>query len=92
MLSHDCKEAKENCIEIKDFDAATITRFIEYTHAGRLDASLNCDQYLDVFSIAHEYDVQSLKELAIERLLPQLSCANILTVLDRIVELTDVEE
>ena len=97
MFENNCIEAKENCIEITDFDTATITRFIEYTHVGRLDASLDCEANLDVFWIANKYDVQSLKELVIERLLAQMSCANIVTILNCVVEMknaemTDVEQ
>lgn len=92
MFGSQLSEAATNRVEIVDFDADIVKHFVDYIQTGRVTAELNADDSVELLRMADKYDVEGLRKLAIDCIVPQLSLTNIAAIFNLAMSLQDVDE
>lgn len=92
MFTSELSEATSNRVLIDDFDADIVKQFVDYIHHGCVDAVLDANSNVELLRIADKYDVEGLKKLAIDRIIPQLTLTNIAAIFNFGVLLQDVDK
>jgi hypothetical protein len=67
-------EAKENTVDINDFDADVVKAMLEYIYTGETDDL--CEKAAELMQIAEKYDLGGLKEDCEHAIATNLSVPN----------------
>jgi len=89
MFRSKTQEAKSGIVNLEDFSAETIEKFIQYLHIGRLN---EVDQFAEgLFKFASRYSVEKLNELCVKSLAKTFSEKNIVCSLKLAFEFKNAE-
>ena len=84
-------EARNNRIEIDDFDSNVIAQLVRYLQTSKIDESLEASAH-DLLLIADKYDVRGLKVVAQSQAASEINVETVCATLNVATEIADTED
>lgn len=81
MFKYEFREKEDKCVVIEDVDPKVFEQFLKYVYKGKLDQQ-TLDQFgLSLWIFADKYQIDPLKRLCEENMIPDLSPKNVISTL-----------
>ncbi|XP_057326196.1 speckle-type POZ protein B-like [Microplitis mediator] len=81
MFSTDMKEAKENCVNFKNFETEVIKEVLKFIYTGKVEAEDDTELVLSVLACANMYQIDKLKIFCECKLIENINLDNVINLL-----------